>query len=104
MNEEKRIKAHPLIEKALELAHKGFEPVEFDDYAVEQLSEMLSEYFGKYELVEAVRELLTFACFLDTEKGCHSASRKIVKVVESSIDALEALKKENPTDIVEDEV
>lgn len=104
MNEDKKSKAHPLVEKALGLAYKGFEPVEFDDYAVEQLQEALSEYFGKYELVEAVRELITFACFLDTEKGCHSASQKIIKVVESSVEALQALEKENPTDMVEDEV
>ncbi|MFX0033152.1 MAG: hypothetical protein ACFE8E_02680 [Candidatus Hodarchaeota archaeon] len=87
---------HPLIEKALEMAYEGFEPIEFDDYAVEQLQDMLSEYFGKKELVEAVLELLRLSTVLN-EKGCKSASLKILIVVSSAADALESLNREKQT-------
>jgi hypothetical protein len=91
MKEEKKRKFHPIVERALELAHKGYDEVEFDDYAVEQLQDFLRECFGKQELVQAVSDLVMFACFLDTEKECHSASQKIIKVVEIATEELEAL-------------
>lgn len=94
MTEDQKKSGHPIIVRALELAHVGFDPVEFDNYAVEQLQDMLREYFGKLELVQAVNELITLACFLDTKKGCHSASMQILKVVNSATEALEALVKE----------
>jgi hypothetical protein len=93
MKEKKKKQIHPIIERILLLAHKGFDQVEFDNYAVEQIQDMLSECYGKEELVHAVKDLLTFACYLDTEVGCHSASMKILKVVESSTEALQALGK-----------
>ena len=93
MTEDKKRQFHPIVEKALLLAHKGFDQVEFDDYAVEQIQDMLCECYGKQELVQAIKDLLTFACYLDTEVGCHSASMKIVKVVENSTEALQALAK-----------
>ena len=86
--------AHPIVEKAIKMAYKEGESVLFDDYAVEQLQDLLRGYYGKQDLVEAVMALLTFACFLDVEKGCHSASQKIIKVVESATEALEALANE----------
>ncbi len=94
MTEDQKKPTHPIVVRALELAHVGFDPVEFDNYAVEQLQDMLREYFGKLELAQAVEELITLACFLDTEKGCHSASMQIIKVVNSATEALEALVKE----------
>ena len=92
MTEEKKKPLHPLIESALGMGHEGLEPFEFDDYAVEQLEEMLSEYFGKPSLVEAVLELLRLSVVL-SEKGCKSASLKILIVVSTAADALENLNK-----------
>ena len=91
MNEDQKKQTHPIIIKALDLAYKGIDPVEFDNYAVEQLQDMLREYFGKQDLVQAVEELITLACFLDTKKGCHSASMKIIEVLNSATEGLEAL-------------
>ena len=91
MNEDQKKQTHPIIIKALELASKGIDPVEFDNYAVEQLQDMLKEYFGKPNPIQAVEALITVAFFLDTEKGCHSASKKILKVLESATEPLEAL-------------
>ncbi|MFX0139348.1 MAG: hypothetical protein ACFFDN_37255 [Candidatus Hodarchaeota archaeon] len=34
MSEDQKKKVHPIVERALEMAYKGAEPVEFDDYAV----------------------------------------------------------------------
>lgn len=94
MTEDQKKPTHTIVVRALELASVGIDPVEFDNYAVEQLQDMLREYFGKQDLVQAVEELITLACFLDVEKGCHSASKQIIKVVNSATDALEALVKE----------
>lgn len=91
MTEDQKGQTHPIVVRALKMASIGIDPVEFDNYAVEQLQEILREYFGKRGLVQAVEALLTLACFLDTEKGCHSASMKIIKVVNSATKALEAL-------------
>jgi len=86
--------AHPIVEKAIKMAYKDGDSILFDDYAVEQLQDLLREYFGTLELVEAVEGLLTLACFLDVEKGSHSASQKIIKVVESATEAIDALANE----------
>jgi hypothetical protein len=91
MTEDHKSQIHPIVLRASELASKGIDPVEFDNYAVEQLQNMLREYFGKQDLVQAVEELITFAFFLDTEKGCHSASMQIIKVANSATEGLEAL-------------
>jgi len=73
MSEDQKSKVHPIVERALEMAYKGGEPVEFDDYAVEQLQELLRQHFGKPDLLKAVVELINLAGVLE-EKGCHSAS------------------------------
>ena len=96
MTENKERPLHPLIERALEMAYEGSEPIQFDDYAVEQLQDMLKEYFGKQELVQAVLELLRLSTVLN-EKGCKSASLKILIVVASAADALESLNKGKKT-------
>ena len=35
MSEEKKRSPHPIVNKTLEFARQGFEPVELDEYAVE---------------------------------------------------------------------
>lgn len=85
---------HPIVERALEMAYEGFEPIEFDDYAVEQLQDMLREYYGKQDLIQAIIELLNLAVLLD-KQGCHSASVKMIIVATSATDALEDLNKKN---------
>lgn len=96
MTEDQKKPLHPLIERALEMVHEGVEPLEFDDYAVEQLEDLLSEYFGTQGLVEAVLELLRLAVVLD-EKGCKRASIQILVVTTSATDALEDLEKKKIT-------
>ena len=87
MNQEKKGKVHPIVERALEMAQQGFEPVEFDDYAVEQLQELLKERFGKLDLRKAVIDLINLAGVLE-EQGSHSACIKLMKVVVIATDAL----------------
>jgi hypothetical protein len=96
MKENQKKPLHPLVERALGMGHEGAEPFELDDYAVEQLEELLSEYFGKPDLVEAVMELLRLSVVLN-EKGCKSASVKILIVVSTAADALENSNKEKST-------
>lgn len=92
MTEDQKKPLHPIVARALEMAYEGLEPIEFDDYAVEQLQDMLQEYHGKQDLVEAVIELLRLFSILK-EKGCNSASLKILLVISSAADALEDFKK-----------
>ena len=90
MSEEKKRKVHPIVERALEMAYQGFEPVEFDDYAVEQLQDLVRQRFGKPDLLQAVIDLINLAALLD-EQGCHSASMKLIIVVSTAADALKDL-------------
>jgi len=83
----KKGKVHPIVERTLEMAQHGFEPVEFDDYAVEQLQELLKKRFGKPDLLKAVVDLINLAGVLD-EQGSHSACIKLMKVVVIATDAL----------------
>jgi len=39
MTEDRKKSLHPIVERALEMAYEGVEPIEFDDYAVEQLQD-----------------------------------------------------------------
>jgi len=86
MSEDKKKEVHPIVE----IAYQGFDCVEFDDYAIEELQEMLKQYFGKPELFNAVVDLINLAGLLD-EQGSHSASMKLMVVVSTAADALEAL-------------
>ena len=90
MSEDKKKEVHPIVKKALEIAYKGFDSIKFDDYAIEELQEMLKQYFGKQELHRAVIDLINLARILD-EQGSHSASMKLMKVVSTAGDAFKAL-------------
>ena len=94
MTEDQKTQIHPIVERALEMAYEGFEPIEFDDYAVEQLQDILREYYGKQDLIQAIMELLKLAVILD-KQGCYSASVKMIIVATSATDALEDLNKKN---------
>lgn len=94
MTEDQKTQIHPIVERALEMAYEGFEPIEFDDYAVEQLQDLLREYYGKQDLIQAIMELLKLAVLLH-KQGCHSASVKMIIVATSATDALEDLNKKN---------
>ena len=93
MTEDQKKKLHPIVEKALSMAYEGVEPIQFDDYAIEQLEDMLKEYYGKQGLPEAILELIRLSVMLD-EKGCKSAAMKILVVATSAADALTNLKNE----------
>jgi len=90
MSEDKKKEVHPIVKRALEIAYKGFDSVKFDDYAIEELQEMLEQCFGKPELHKAVIDLINLAGILD-EQGSHSASMKLIMVVSTAADALKAL-------------
>ncbi len=92
MREDKKKKVHPIVKKALEIAYKEGDTVNFDDYAIEQLQEMLKQYFGKPELRKAVIDLINLAGLLD-EQGFHSASMRLITVVSTAADALKDLNK-----------
>ncbi|MFX1269434.1 MAG: hypothetical protein ACFFAK_15855 [Promethearchaeota archaeon] len=66
------------------------EPVEFDDYAVEQLQDLLRQCFGKPDLLKAVVDLINLAEVLE-QQGCHSASMRLMIVVSIAADALKDL-------------
>jgi hypothetical protein len=93
MTENQKKKLHPIVEKALNMAYVGVEPIQFDDYAIEQLEDMLKEYYGKQGLPDAILELIRLSVVLD-EKGCKSAAMKILLVATSAADELEKLKNE----------
>ena len=90
MSEDQKKKVHPIVERALEMAYKGVEPVEFDDYAVEQLQDLLRERFGKPDLLNAVVDLINLAGVLE-KQGCRSASLKLMIVVSIAAEALKDL-------------
>jgi hypothetical protein len=80
MVEDKNKKVHPIVEKVLELAYQGFKSIEFDDYAIEQIEDLLKQYVGTPELFKAVVDLLNLANLLDKE-GSHSASLKLLNAI-----------------------
>ena len=90
MSEDKKKEVHPIVKRALEMAYNGFDSIKFDDYVIEELQEMLKQYFGKPELRKAVIDLINLARILD-EQGSHSASMKLMIVVSTAGDALKAL-------------
>ena len=90
MSEEKKGELHPIVERALEMVTPDIETIEFDDYAVEQIQDLLRERFGKPDLMNAVLELLKLATILD-EQGHNSAA---IKIITAACSATEALKKE----------
>jgi hypothetical protein len=92
MTQEKKHEVHPIIKQALEMAHVGAEPVEFDNEDIRDLKEILSNSFGQPDLFDAVVDLLNFAWLLQQE-GSPTASLDIISVVATAADALEALTK-----------
>ncbi len=90
MDGEKQKKVHPIVKKALEIAYKEGDTVNFDEYAVEQLQDMLKQYFGKLELRKAVIDLINLAGVFE-EQGFHAASMRLMMVVSIAADALKEL-------------
>ena len=86
-------KPHPIVERALEFAREGFEPVEFDEYAVEQLQEILKQSFGKPDLIDAVVDLINLAGILKDEEKSPKAAIQLMRVVTIAAEALKELKK-----------
>jgi hypothetical protein len=79
---------HYIVKKALEIAYTGVEPIQFDDYAMEQLEDMLTAHFDKSDLLKAVIKLISLADILE-KKGCHTASMKLIIVASTAADALQ---------------
>jgi len=90
MSEDRKREVHPIVKRLLEISYMGFDSVDFDDYALEELQEMLEQCYGKPELRDAVVDLINLARSLD-ERGAHSASMKLILVVSNAADALKAL-------------
>lgn len=94
MTEKDKKRTHPIVEKVLNLAYKGFEPVEFDDYAVEQIQDMLRERFGKPDLLQAVVDLINLASVLE-DQGSPTAAMKLIIAVSVASDGLKEKKEKN---------
>jgi hypothetical protein len=87
---EKKSKHHPIIYEVLKLAYQTDNSIEFDDYAVEQIEELIINYSKKPDFFDAIEDLIKFAFFLDVEKS-HVASARIMKAIENQIDLLKSL-------------
>jgi len=94
MSEEKKHEPHPIVKKVFEVARSGFDPIELDAYAVEQLQEELKHLFGKPDLVKAVVDLINLAGILN-EQNCSKASLKLMEVVVIATEELKKIKKCN---------
>jgi tellurite resistance protein len=94
MTEKDKKGHHPIVEKVLNLAYKGFEPVEFDDYAVEQIQDMLRERFGKPDLLQAVVDLINLASVLE-DQGSPAAAMKLIIAVSIASDGLKDKKEKD---------
>ena len=81
---------HPIVTKVLEVAHKGLEPIELDEYAIEQIEDQLKESVGEPDLADAILDLINLAYFFD-KNGSHSASMKLMHVIEIMKDDIEDL-------------
>lgn len=90
MTSEQKHEVHPIIKEALDIAHVGVEPVEFDEDAIEELKHSLAQWFGHPYLFNAVVDLLNFAGILEKE-GSPNAALAIVEVVCTAADALQDL-------------
>ena len=89
---EKEKKAHPIVEKAVSLSYMGSKTLEFDDYAVEQIEDLLKEYYGTPELKVAIQELLKLGVVLN-ERGSSAAALKVFEAITSAKEALDDLVK-----------
>ena len=73
----KKRDVHPIAKRALEIAYTGINPIQFDDYAIEQLEDMLKEHFDKPDLLKAVVDLINLASILKAE-GCNSTQENLL--------------------------
>ena len=86
---EKKSKNHPIINEVLNLAYQINNSIEFEDYAVEQIEELIIKYSQEPDFFNAIEDLIKFAYFLDTEKS-HIASTRIMNALENQIDLLKS--------------
>lgn len=93
MSQEKKGNVHPIVKEALELAHSGIDPVQFDEFAIKELKESLERWFGHPDLFKAVVDLINLAKILEEEQGSPTAAMSIIEVVSTAADALQDLKK-----------
>ena len=87
---DKKNKHHPILDDVIKLANKIDNSIIFDDYAVEQIENLIKEYSRKPDFFNAIEDLIKFAYFLDMEKS-HIASSKIMKALENQIALLKSL-------------
>jgi hypothetical protein len=92
MSEDKKSEVHPIVKRALEMALETFGQIVIDDYAVEELQELLKQYYGKPDLINAVVSLINLAGALEKE-GSPAAAIQIIKVFTIASDALKEVKK-----------
>ena len=90
MSNEQNKKVHPIVEDVLKLAHQGSNSVEFDDYAIEQIEELLKKYSQEPNFIKAVIDLINLAGILEEQKS-HNASMKLIIAVSSVADVLKSL-------------
>jgi hypothetical protein len=86
---EKKYKHHPILDEVLKLAYQTDNSFELDEYAIEQIEEIIIKYSEKPDFFNAIEDLIKFAYFLDMEKN-HNASAKIMKAIENQTELLKS--------------
>lgn len=87
MSQEKGREVHPIVKEALEMAYKWYEPVYFDEEAIEALKHSLKQLFGQPDLLQAVVDLINLAGVLK-DQGSPKAAMDLIEVVTTAADAL----------------
>ena len=84
-------KHHPILDDVLKLALRIDDSIDFDDYAVEQIENLIKDYSKKPDFSKALNDLITFAYFLEKEQKNYDASAKVMKALENVRDFLKSL-------------
>ncbi len=71
---------HPMVQDTIESTTDGIEPIELDEFAIEDLTEALKRWFGHPDLRNAVVDLVNLAK-LFKEQGSPRAALTLIKIV-----------------------
>jgi uncharacterized protein YpuA (DUF1002 family) len=88
---EHQYKHHPILDDVLKLALRIDESINFDDYAVEQIENLIKDYSKKPDFSRALNDLITFSYFLEKEQKNYDASAKVMNALENVSDFLKSL-------------
>ena len=90
MSENPKKKFHPIVEKTILMAKKNPNgEIIFDEIAKRDLKNILKKYFKSPELGIVVKDLLTFAYFLD-QNNSKEGSKALLEVITTTTEAMQA--------------